>query len=257
MICLSIWKPFSFFSDVSVLYLKQSFRGYNHENEESLKNMKKYFNVLQLVGLFRGIDTAELEAMLKCLGAEVKDVRKDIIILFAGDKPQSVGIVLTGQLHIIREDYDGNRSLISAVTPGEIFAEALCCAGIPESPVTVIADTDSTVMLLSFQRILHICPNSCTYHTKLIENMLGLVANKNLQLQSRMEIISLKSVRAKVLRYFESLAQQQGRKITIPFNREEMADFLCVERSALSHELAKMKKDGLIDYRKSNFILNI
>jgi len=217
--------------------------------------MQRYLDVLKTVGLFRGINDVELETMLKCLGAETRDVSKDTIILLAGEKPQHVGVVLAGQLHIIREDYDGNRSVIAAVAPGDIFAEALCCAGVVESPVTVMADIDSTVMLLSFSRILHTCPNSCSLHTKLIENMLELVANKNLQLQSRMEIVSLKSVRTKMMHYLESFALTQGRSITIPFNREELADFLCVERSALSHELSKMKKDGLIEYRKNKFVL--
>lgn len=217
--------------------------------------MKMHFEILKSVKLFSDIDAAELETMLKCLGAEMKDAGKDRIVLLAGDKPQHVGIVFTGQLHIIREDYDGNRSLVAAVMPGEIFAEALCCAGIEESPVTVMAGVDSTVMLLPFSRILHTCPNACSYHTKLIENMLGLIATKNLRLQSRMEIVGLKSVRAKIVRYLESFLPKQDCEITIPFNREQLADFLCVERSALSHELSKMKKDGLIDYRKNKFIL--
>ena len=217
--------------------------------------MKKYIDVLRTTGLFKGVDDTGLESMLKCLGAETKNVSKDTIILLAGDRPQYVGVVLAGQLHIVREDYDGNRTLIAAVTPGGIFAEALCCAGVSESPVTVLSDTDSTVMLLRFSRILRTCPNSCSFHAKLIENMLEMVANKNLQLQSRMEIISLKSIRAKVTRYLESFIPEQGSKIMIPFNREELANFLCVERSALSHELSKMKKDGLIDYRKNRFII--
>jgi len=217
--------------------------------------MKKYYDLLKSVELFKGIGEAELESILDCLGAEIKEVRKDKIILFAGDKPQYIGIVFSGRLHIVKEDSDGNRLLVTAVTPGEAFAEALCCAGVAESPVTVLPDTDSVVMLLHFQRILRTCPNACPFHTKLIENMLGLVANKNLQLQSRMEIIGLKAIRAKVTRYLESIRPKQGRNITVPFNREELADFLCVERSALSHELSKMKKDGLIDYRKNKFIL--
>ena len=215
--------------------------------------MKNYDDVLKRVALFRGTGIDALETMLKCLGVEQKDIKRDQIILLAGDKPQYVGIVLAGQLHIVREDYDGNRLLLAALAPGEIFAEALCCAGISESPVTVMAGADSTVMLLRFQRILHTCPNSCSYHTKLIENMLRLIADKNIQLYNRLEIISLKSVRAKVARYLESFVPKQGRNITIPFNREELAEFLCVERSALSHELARMKKDGLIEYKKNRF----
>jgi len=165
------------------------------------------------------------------------------------------GIVLAGQLHILRVDCDGNRSILATVAPGEIFAEALCCAGVAESPVTVIAHTDVTVLLLSYRRIPRACPNACAHHAKLIENILRLVAEKNLLLQSRMEIVCLKSVRAKVLRYLESFVPEQGHKITIPFNRKEMADYLCVERSALSHELARMQRDGLIEYRKNCFVL--
>lgn len=217
--------------------------------------MKEYYETLMKTGLFDDIKVADLEAMLKCLGTEIKTVGKGEIILLSGNKPEYVGIVLSGQLHVIREDYDGNRSLLTAIMPGGIFAEALCCAGVLESPVTVIADTDSVSMLLRFSRILHICPNSCTFHTKLIENMLGLIARKNLMLQSRMEIVGMKSVRAKVTRYLESFTPKPGSEFTIPFNREEMADFLCVERSALSHELARMKQEGLIEYRKNRFVM--
>ena len=218
--------------------------------------MEKYFDIWKKVDLFTGIDAAELEVVFKCLGVVIKEVSKDTIIMLAGDKPQYVGVVLAGQLHVIREDYDGNRSLIAAITPGDMFAEALCCAGIDESPVTVLSAFDSTIMLLGFSRLLLTCPNSCVYHKKLIENMLEIIANKNLQLQNRMDIIGKRAVRAKVMSYLESFVKKQGRNITIPFNREEMANFLCVERSALSHELSKMKNDGLIDYSKNTFKLN-
>ena len=237
------------------MYYTESKKSVVQTTEQKVIIME-YFDVLQTVGLFKGVDADNLAAMLTCLGSETKRVGRDEIILLAGDKPQAVGIVLSGQLHIVRDDYDGNRSLLAAVTPGELFAESLCCAGVLESPVTVMVAVDSTVMLLSFSRILHTCPNACAYHTKLIENMLGIIANKNMQLQSRMEIIGLKSIRAKVLRYLGSFMPGQGQPITIPFNREEMADFLCVERSALSHELMRMKKDGLIEYKKNRFILS-
>ena len=217
--------------------------------------MEEYLDLLKNVALFSGIDVTELEAMLKCIGANIKTARKDEILLLSGDEPRNIGIVLTGRLHIVREDYDGNRSLISAVAPGEIFAEALCCAGVSESPVTVTAGANSKVMLLSFSRILRTCTNSCAFHTRLIRNMLAIIAGKNLFYQARMEIINLKSLRAKVVRYLESENHRHGQAFTIPFNREEMADYLCVDRSALSHELSKMKKEGLIDYRKNQFTI--
>ena len=218
-------------------------------------DLKEYVPILKTVSLFRGIGADEFGSMLGCIGAEIKAISKGSIILLAGDAPRNVGIVLYGQLHVVREDRDGNRSLIAVMAPGDVFAEALCCAGVSESPVTVIADLDSTVAMMSFERILYICPNSCSFHRELIRNMLKLIAEKNLLLQSHMEIISLKSIRARVMRYIESLAPRHGREVTIPLNREELADYLCVERSALSHELMRMKKDGLIDYRKNKFVM--
>ncbi len=218
-----------------------------------MKNLRKYLELLKSIPLFTGIAQNELESMLGCLEAQDTNVRKDEILLLAGKPPEHIGIVLTGQLHIVKEDYDGNRTLVAAITPGEIYAEALCCAGVRESPVTVLADCDSVVMLLRFDRILHTCPRSCGFHARLIENMLGVIARKNLMLQGRMEIISIRSVREKVLRYLNSFIHEPGQYITIPFNREELANYLCVERSALSHELSRMKKDGLIDYRKNQF----
>lgn len=216
---------------------------------------EEYFSVIQTAPLFKNVSNNEMSSMLGCLGAQMAGVNKGEAVLLAGDRPQHIGIVLAGTLHIVKDDYDGNRNLVGAVGPGDIFAEALCCAGTAESPVSVLADTDAVVLLMRFDRILHTCPNSCVFHTQLIENMLGIVAQKNLMLQSRMEIISLHAVRAKVLKYLEGLAARQGREITVPFNREELANYLCVERSALSHELARMKKDGLILYKKNSFTL--
>lgn len=218
--------------------------------------MEKYFDVLESVSLFNAINKNELESMLRCLDTQIIHVKKNEVVLLAGNCPKHVGIVLSGQLHIVKDDYEGNHTLVAAVTSGEIFAEALCCAGVKESPVTVMADTDSAIMLLRFERILHSCPHSCDFHTKLIENMLEVMAKRNLMLQNRINILGAHSVREKVMRYLESFIPKQGREIQIPFNREGLANYLCVERSALSHELSRMKKDGLIDYKKNLFILN-
>jgi CRP-like cAMP-binding protein len=223
--------------------------------EKKMNCYENYFGILKKTGLFTNINNDDLSILFNCMEAMTHNVRKGQFVILEGDKLEYIGIVLSGQLNIIREYYNGSRSLLAAVTPGGVFAEALCCAGVAESPVTVTADADSSVMLLDFSRILHTCRNSCSFHTKLIENMLSLIAKKNIMLQTRMELVSLKSVRTKVLRYLESFAPIQGKEIAIPFNREEMADFLCVERSALSHELSRMKRDGLIEYRKNIFIL--
>ncbi len=217
--------------------------------------LKDYVQPLHAVGLFGGISPDDLAMLLGCLGAEAREYQKGEFPLMAGDIPEHVGVVLSGRLSIVREDADGNRTLIADLGPSDIFAEALCCAGVGESPVSVMAESDSTVLLLKFTRILHTCPSSCGFHEKLIANMLSLIARKNLFLQGRMEVIGLKSVRAKVLRYLKTFAAEKGQRFSIPLSREEMADYLCVERSALSHELMKMKREGLLEYRKNTFKL--
>ena len=218
-------------------------------------SLNEYFPLLITTELFSGIETSDLAAVLGCIGAKTTPVKKGGIVLLAGDTPKHVGVVLAGQLQVIREGYDGDRTLIAVLSPGDIFAEALCCAGVPESPVTVAADSDSAVMLMGFERILHTCPNSCSFHRKLIRNMLGLIADKNLKLQSHMEILAMKSIRARLTRYLESFSGKPGHEIVIPLNREELANYLCVDRSALSHELMNMKKAGLIEYRKNRFVI--
>lgn len=212
--------------------------------------------ILKNVTLFRDIAAGDLSSMLSCLLAETVRYQKNEILLLTGEKPERVGIVLSGRLQVVKESLEGERTLMAILEPCDLFAEALCCAGVEESPVTVVADSDSEVMLLDFPHILHTCSNSCVFHHKLIENMLRIIANKNLFLQDRMDIVRKRSVREKVSSYLETFAVKQGgRTVTIPLNREEMANYLCVERSALSHELMKMKRDGILQYNKNSFTL--
>lgn len=218
--------------------------------------MQAYTDVLKSVRLFEGIDECELASLLACLGGRVLHAKKDEFVLLAGDKATHIGILLQGALHVIKEDSSGERILVAALTPGSFFAEALCCAGVEHSPVSVAAQTDSAIMLLEFQKILRTCESSCAFHTRLIKNMLFVIAEKNLMLQSRLEFLGKRTLRMKILGYLESYATEQGRQnIMIPLNREELADFFCVDRSALSHELARMKKDGVLDYHKNCFRL--
>lgn len=217
--------------------------------------MKEYLELLKKVKLFSGISSENILDMLKCLAASAKELKKDGFILTAGNSVNNIGIVLEGQLHIVKEDINGERSLIATLAPTDIFGEALCCAGVLDSPVSVFADKDSKVMLLGFSRILKTCSNSCSYHTKLIENMLQMLAQKNLQIQTRMDFLSKKTIRERLISYFNFIALKQGRDFTIPLNREELADFLCINRSALSRELGNLKDEGLINYNKNHFTL--
>ncbi len=218
--------------------------------------MQRDFEVLGRVSLFAGIDAQERRAVLACLGARAVELRRGECALAAGDRPDQVGVVLEGRLHIVREDAEGGRALLAALEPGELFAEVLCCAGVGESPVTVLAETDATVLQIGFARMLRSCPQACAFHARLVENMLRVIAQKSLELQRRLELLSAKTIRERLLRYLTSVAAQQGTSaFALPFNREELADFLCVDRSALSRELARLKREGTIDYWKNQFKL--
>lgn len=215
----------------------------------------KHEDIIKSVVLFDGIAFDDLKAIFDCIDAKVKVFQKDEVVLLAGDTPTFVGITLSGKFHIVRENSEGVSTFIEAVRPGEIFAAILCGAGILESPVTVFARTCSTVMLLDFSRILHSCPNNCPFHTTLIKNMFRIVATKALGFQARLEAVNIKSLRSKIIHFLTPFALPGSGDIIIPFNREEMANFLCVDRSALSHELSRMKNDGMIEYKKNHFKL--
>ena len=213
--------------------------------------MDSHMQTLQAVPLFQNISPDELPAMFRCLQAKTAHYDKGGCILLAGARPKHVGILLSGQISVVKDDINGNRVLVTALGSGGIFGETLCCAGVAESPVSVTAETECEVLLLDFSRILQVCSNACRFHARLIQNMLCLLAQKNLYLQNSLHILSTSSIKQRVQRYLEPFALQCGRHFTIPLSREQMAEYLCVDRSALSHTLSHMKADGLIDYRKN------
>ncbi len=213
-------------------------------------------NYAQLIDnrLFNNIPQKDFSSMLTCLGAFDKSYDKNEVILNEGERIHFVGMVLEGAVKIIKSDYDGNEVIIGEVAKGDIFAEVFACAEISKSPVSIISATQSTILFFDYRKILSTCSSSCAFHRQLIANMLKEVANKSLYLNRRVDVISKKTLRDKILTYLHY--ESRGlKKITIPMNRQELASFLCADRSALSSELSKMKKDGLIDYNKSEVYL--
>ena len=215
--------------------------------------MNKYLNVLSNSSLFCDFYEADIVSILDCLGAKVINYSKDSFILMAGNQIDSIGILLHGSAYISKESNSGERTIINVLSAGDMFAETLCCVDIVESPVNVITNEDSVVIFLAFHRILMTCSNACEFHSQLIKNMLKIIAAKNLQLQNRMEILSKKTLCLKILAYLKSIPEDKDYSITIPLNREELADYLCVDRSSLSHELSRMKNNGIIEYHKNRF----
>ena len=217
--------------------------------------MNNNVEILRKVKLFDAIDD-KLEDMLQCLGSEEKKYDRGEIILMTGQPVTSVGVVLSGEVQIIQEDYYGNRSILTELKPGQIFGEAFASAGIRESPVTILAKSNCRIMFLAIERIISTCPNSCIFHSQLMENLLKILARKNILLSSKNQLLSQRTIRDKVLSYLGLQAEKKGSlEFEIPFSRNELADFLCVDRSALSRVLSQLKKDGTIEYQNQHFRL--
>lgn len=214
------------------------------------------YSFLSKTILFRGSTPEETEKMLTCLGAEQKQFSKNAVIYHAGDTVQSMGLVLSGSVIIENDDLWGNRSILNYIGPGQIFAETY--ASIPGEPlmVNVVAAEPVDVLFLNTGRILKTCPNTCSHHSKLIRNLLTVTAQKNLNLSRRILHTSAKSIRGRLLSYLSFQASREGSyQFTVPFNRQQLADYLGVDRSAMSNELSKMQKDGILTVEKNLFCL--
>ncbi|MDL2273953.1 Crp/Fnr family transcriptional regulator [Oscillospiraceae bacterium OttesenSCG-928-G22] len=206
--------------------------------------------------LFTGIAEEQLTSLFDCLTAKRHRYKKDEFIFRADDRAVFVGVVVSGGANIIQEDFWGNRTILAHVVPGELFGEAFSCAETEKLPVSVIATEASDIMLIDYRKIATVCSSSCVFHTRLIANMMRVLAGKNIMLTRKMEYVSKRTTREKILAFLSAQAVQAKRgDITIPFNRQELADYLCVERSALSRVLMQMKEDGILDYDKNRFTL--
>lgn len=214
------------------------------------------FALLSYTPLFAGVAPQEIEAMLACLDTERRHYTKGQIILRSGDTVRSMGIVLSGRVLIEKTDLWGNATVLDSVGPGQIFAETYACT--PQEPLMVdaVAAESAEVLFIQIARVLEVCPNSCAHHHTLIRNLLSLSAQKNLLLSRKIFYTAPKTIRARLLSYLSDQAIRCGRRsFTIPFNRQQLADYLNVERSALSNELSKMQQDGLIETERNYFRL--
>ncbi len=220
--------------------------------------MKNYFSVLSASPLFSGISEAEVTAMLACLRAETKAFPKDAFLLRAGDTAGAIGLVLSGSVLIVQEDIWGNRNILSKAAPGQTFAAAFACAPSAALNASVVAEQPVTVLFLDVQRILNVCPSACAHHSRIIRNLLRELAEKSLRFSEKLTHMGQRTTRAKLLSYLSAEAQRLGAyEFDIPFSRQQLADYLGVERSGLSLELGKLQREGLLDFHKSHFRLNV
>lgn len=218
--------------------------------------MKNYFDVLRECALFNNIEDKNLSKMLECLCAKEKSYKKGDTIFAEGDKAKYLGILLKGSVQLSRVDYYGNRSILTNIEPSQLFGEAFACAGLESLPVDVVAAEDTKILLIDALLVAGPCKKACVFHSQLVLNLLNIVAKKNLVLHQKIEITSKRSTREKLMTYLLLQAKKaESSTFAIPYNRQELADYLEVERSGLSLQISKLRNEKVIECNRNTFTL--
>lgn len=218
--------------------------------------MKEYIPILKKMKLFAGVDADGIATMLECLNARLCDYKKGELVFRQGDIIACFAVPVEGRLHIQSDDYWGNRSIISVVEVGELFGEAYAASGSKPFPNSVAAVEDSRVILFEAAGIMGECAESCKFHSVVVQNLFYIISEKNRRLMQKLGYMSKRTTREKLIAYLSEEAKRSGSgTFSIPFDRQQLADFLSAERSALSRELCRMRDEGLILFRKNTFTL--
>lgn len=215
---------------------------------------KNDYEELSLSILFENMNEKEIESILSCSSSFTKCFRKGSFVLHAGETTDKLGIVLQGELNIQEEDYWGNSNIVETVSKAEVFALSYACSVNIPSPVNVVASKTTTVLFITAKSILSTCKSCCSFHNTLISNVVKILASKNIIMNQKISFISRRTTREKITTYLSAMATKaKSSTFEIPFNRQQLADFLSVDRSALSNELSKMQKEGIIVFCKNRF----
>lgn len=216
--------------------------------------MEQYLSLLANMPLFDRIASEEIPQVLACMQANRKQYPKAMLIRNEGDPADFIGIVLDGTIQVVHFDFRGNRTITASLSAGEMFGESISLAGIPELPFAIQAVSDCVVLFLRVGQILQ--PGACGFHIRLTQNLLTIVSRKNMMLNSKLRYISRKTTAEKLMSYLDDQAKQHhSNEFTIPFDRQSLADYLGVERSAMAAEISKLQHRGLIETKRSWFKL--
>ena len=218
--------------------------------------MKQYISVLKHTPLFWGVGEEELSSLLGCLQANLVVYQKGDYVFREGEHIANIAVLAEGKLLVQKDDFWGNRSIVQIIQTGEMFGESYIA---PESGAIandVVAEEDSAVIFFDVRRILTVCPSACKFHSIVIQNLFFALSEKNRKLVQKIGHMAKRSTRAKLLSYLsEEARRHNSNSFTIPFNRQQLADFLSVDRSAMSNELCKMRDEGILSFEKNRFTL--
>lgn len=216
--------------------------------------MEKYFDELAHCPLFSEIPARDFPALLRCLSARVSQYERGEAVFSEGDPARSIGIVLSGSVQVTQTDYLGNQSILGEMGPGELLGESFSCAGVAALPVNAVASARAQVLLLDCEKITLPCGQACAFHRQIVYNLLKIMAGKNLAFQQKIEILSKRSTREKLIAYLTLQAKKSRQAhFTIPYSRQELADYLGVDRSGLSVEIGKLVRQGYLETNRKTF----
>ena len=214
------------------------------------------FSTLRKCPLFDQIDDDNLDRILACLGAKLVSFDKKYTVFAEGSPARHIGIVISGSVQVTQVDYYGNRNILAVMGRSDIFAEAFACAGVDSLPVSVVANEPSEILLIDRDRILYTCSNNCDFHRQMIFNLMKDLALKTIMFHQRIDITSKRTTRDKLLSYLNFQSKKaNSNSFTIPFDRQELADYLEVDRSGLSAEISKLRNEGILESNKNHFKL--
>lgn len=217
--------------------------------------MRGRSQILRNTGLFEGIEDGEMETMLKCLGAFTRRYAKDEFLFRRGDRTECLGVVLTGNVRVVREDWWGNRTVLGDVGVGMPICTEYACTSDPLD-ISIVANEPTEVMFLDVGRAANVCNSSCEFHNRLVKNLMRNLAGTSMVMNRRLDQLAKRSTREKICAFLSDQARAAGSSdFMIGMNRQEMADYLGVDRSAMSTELGKMQREGIIEFQKNHFVL--
>lgn len=214
--------------------------------------MRKYVEALKKSKLFESINESDIENIIDCLEAKEKKYSKGNYIYRLGDSISTLNMVVEGEIHIVKEDYWGNVSILTEIGVGELFGETYACLKNIPLQVNVVAVKDCTVIEFDINKVI----NTCEFYSRIIQNLLFVLASKNFMLTNKLEAMSQRSTRNKVMTYLSQQSSKNDKKeFDIPFNRQQLADYLAVDRSALSKEISRLRDEGILEFNKNHFEL--
>ncbi len=218
--------------------------------------MEQYLFVLRNSPFFQGLTDEEILSVLHCVNATTMKKEKDSYVFRVGDSTESMGLVLSGSVLAVQEDLWGHRNIVDRIGVGEYFAEPFAATPGAVLNMSVVAVEDCEIMLMNMNRLMQTCVSACAHHNKLIRNLVSVMARKVLNLNNKITHMGKRNTRDKLLSYLSAESMRQGKlSFTIPYDRQQLADYLCVERAAMSVELGKLQKEGYLKTNRNHFEL--